>query len=231
MDAEATAEEVLEAVGRVAAEAMASAAVTAPPVDAFVLLARFGIAVVVGRRGSRSPRGLAVILDVDWSEERRQWAAAQAVGARFCGEVLGRLGAPRDDRGSLGAVSLSNLLAVRLLLPTDWFGADAAACGYDLLELKHRYNTASHELIAWRMLDLPAGCVVTVVADGKVVRRRSNGGRVSKALGVAEQECLRLVRDDDEPHVVRAEGWTVRGWPIQRESVDRVILRSVGDES
>ena len=48
---------------------------------------------------------------------------------------------------------MANNLAGRLLLPTAWFVADAAAENWDLIALKHRYATASHELIARRMLE------------------------------------------------------------------------------
>jgi hypothetical protein len=85
-------------------------------------------------------------------------------------------------------------------------------------------------LIAWRFLDLPAPCVMTVVDDDKVARRRSNAWRVTKALAPAEQECVAAVRGDGRPHIVRGDGWTVQGWPAPRPAGERVILRSVRDE-
>jgi len=55
--------------------------------------------------------------------------------------------------------------------------ADAPGLDWDLLELKKRYRTSSHEVIAWRFLDLPEPCVVTVIDNEHVSRRRSNARR------------------------------------------------------
>ena len=57
--------------------------------------------------------------------------------------------------------SLANLFAYRLLVPTCWFVQDAKMLDYDLLALKQRYSTSSHEVLAWRFLDLAEPCIVT----------------------------------------------------------------------
>jgi hypothetical protein len=154
--------------------------------------------------------------------ERRQWAAAEAIGEHLKPQVRARLGVER------GAVT-AKLIAARLLLPEAWFPSDAAACAYDLARLKERYRTASHEALAWRLLDLPEPCVITVVDDGHVYRRRSNAWRVKKQLAEPEKRCEEHVRKHGEQHEVRAAGWTVRGWPVPHEGWPRVILRSVAD--
>jgi predicted transcriptional regulator len=228
----ATAEEVFELVDRAAAELLAAVGASAPPVDALSLVQRhFGLEVRTGAASPRSRKGgSALVLDPEWSEEQRQWAAARAAGERLKPELVRRLAISSDEESSLGGASLVNLFATRLLLPTAWFAADAAACGFDLLELKRRFATASHEMLAWRMLDLPTPCVVTIIDDGKVARRRSSGGRVPRTLNLAELECVELVLADDRPHLIRSGAWTVQGWPVPREYGRRVILRSVGDD-
>src|SRR5262249_18048923 len=101
---------------------------------------------------------------------------------------------------------------------------------FDLLDLKARYRTASHEVIAWRMLDLAEPCIVTVVDNDHVHRRRSNAWRTRKELAPAERECQRYISRHGQPRVVRSAGWTVQGWPVHQPGWKREILRSVVDE-
>lgn len=126
--------------------------------------------------------------------------------------------------------SLANLFAQRLLVPTAWFSDDAVASGYDLFTLKQRYSTASHEVLAWRMLDLPAPCIVTVIDHGRIHRRRSNAWPTRRELSVPETKCQRRVHERGTPERVIAGGWTVQGWPVHRADWKREILRSVVEE-
>src|SRR5207237_7038946 len=117
--------------------------------------------------------------------------------------------------------------AYRLLVASMWFATDAPQCDYDVLELKRRYRTASHEVIAWRMLDLPEPCIITILDNDHISRRRSNALRVRKKLEAPEQECQRYVHFYSRPTVVRENGWTVQGWPVHQADWKREILRSV----
>ena len=63
--------------------------------------------------------------------------------------------------------SLANLFAYRLLVPSCWFAIDAKTMDYDLLALKKRYATSSHEVLAWRFLDLPEPCIITIIDDDR----------------------------------------------------------------
>jgi hypothetical protein len=83
--------------------------------------------------------------------------------------------------------------------------------------------------LAWRLLDLPEPCVITVIDDGQVQRRRSNAWRVRRELAAPERACQRYVNHHGRPHVVRAGGWTVQGWPVPRPDGMREVLRSVLD--
>src|SRR3989442_15867080 len=96
--------------------------------------------------------------------------------------VLQQLGLVPGEKKPMWGESLSGLFARHLLVPWAWFAADAPSFGYDLLQLKERYRTASHEVIAFRLLDLPEPCIITLMVDDKVHRRRSNAWPVKKRL-------------------------------------------------
>jgi hypothetical protein len=126
--------------------------------------------------------------------------------------------------------SLTRLFAEHLLVPTVWLADEARACNDDLFELKERFTTASHELIAWRLLDLDQPCVITVIDNERVSKRRGNAFNVAKELAPAEKACLRQVQRYSRPCRVSEEGWDVRGWPLHRPDWKREILRSVVED-
>jgi hypothetical protein len=226
-----TREEVHQAVDRVVDDLLARAGVTGPPVDVLALARDhpdlFGPG---GGKGSRRrAAGKREAAGIELPEEQRQWAAAREVGARFKAAVLERLGLAPEDRGGLSGESVAGLFAGHLLAPTGWFAADARAAGWDLAELKRRYRTAPLEALAWRLLDLPEPCVITLVDDGRVRRRRSNAWRVNKTLSAPERACQRYVHEHGRPHVVAAGGWTVQGWPFRQAGRACEILRGVRD--
>jgi hypothetical protein len=218
---ELTPEEVHEAADRVVEELLDNEGVTEPPVSAEALARQFGLV---------SPPRKQARPQAELTEEQRQWLAAQAIGEHLKAKVLQRLGIdPGERRGMMGE-SLSKLLAQRLLVPKHWLADAVRECDYDLLALKQRFRTASHEVIAWRLLDLPAACIITVVDNGEIARRRSNAWRVRRELAPAERECQRYVSQYSRPHVVNAAGWSVQGWPIHEPDRKREVLRSVVEE-
>ena len=121
--------------------------------------------------------------------------------------------------------SLATLVAARLLLPTAWFADDVRGLASDVLELKKRYATAAADVIAWRLLDLPTPCIITIVDNDHVQRRRSNAWRVRRELEEAERECQRYVNHYSRPRVLCANGWTVQGWPVHQSDWKREILQ------
>jgi predicted transcriptional regulator len=233
MDEDLTREDVYHKADLIVEELLAAAGVTRPPVNAVNVGKHLGILILEergegqGRRKRRSAE--TVLLSADGSEESRQWAAAQAIGERLKPDLLRRLGFDPASRQSLPGESLAGLLAHRLLTPTSWFAADARACGWDVPELKRLYVTAGYEVVAWRLLDLPEPCVITIVENDHVHRRRSNTWRVNKTLQPAERECQRYVHHYSRPRVVSADGWMVQGWPLHEPDWTREILRSVGE--
>ncbi len=122
------------------------------------------------------------------------------------------------------------MFARHLLAPSDWFRDDARALGFEVPDLQKRYRTAGTEMLAWRLLDLPEPCIITVVDNEHVQRRRSNAWPVRRELLPAERECQRYVHYYSRPRVVCAGGWTVQGWPLHRPDWKREILRSVGGD-
>jgi Zn-dependent peptidase ImmA (M78 family) len=227
-------EDVTTAVDRAVEELLHSADVTAPPVDAIVLAQRhLGMIVCLDRgqqqrgRAQRAAGRKQIFLRPEPTEERHQWTVAHEIGEHLKAGLLQRLGLAPEQTRAMAGESLANLFAYRLLVPTCWFAGDAPAAGYDVLELKQRYRTSSHEVIAWRFLDLPESCVITVIDNDHVHRRRSNGWRVNRQLAAAERKCQRYVNHYSRPYVIREGGWTVQGWPVHQSDWKREILRSV----
>jgi predicted transcriptional regulator len=237
MTEELSREEIYHAIDLLVEELLAAAKVTEPPVDALALARHLGMSVSVASgpvpRGRRQPAGgrTQVLLEPGQSAERHHWTVAQAIGARFKADLLHRLGVPPELSRGLAGLSLADLFAEHLLAPTDWFAGDARAVGHDLLDLKGRYPTASHEVLAWRLLDLPEPCIIAVVDNDHVYRRRSNAFQVRKELEPAERACQRYVNQHSRPRVLRQDGWTVQGWPLHRPDWKREILRSVVEEA
>lgn len=227
-------EDVLTAVDRAVVDLLAAAGVPEPPVDAIALAQRhLGIQVCLDRgqkqrgRAQRAAGRPQIFLRPEPSEERHQWTVAHEIGEHLKSSLLERLGVEPERTRAMAGESLANLFAHRLLVPTVWFAPDARELGYDLLALKSRYRTASHEVIAWRFLDLAEPCAVTVIDNGTVTRRRGNAWRVNKTLSAPERECQKRVNRLGRPELVQRDGWTVHGWPVHQDGWKREILRSV----
>ena len=221
-------------VDRMVAELLAAAHVAAPPVDA-ITLAQGPLGMVVCLDNRQAQRGRAqraagrrqIYLRPEPTEERHQWTVAHEIGEHLKPQLLLRCGIePREAKAMTGE-SLANLFAYRLLVPTCWFADDAPAFDFDLLALKQRYRTSSHEVLAWRMLDLPQPCIITVIDNDQIHRRRSNAWPTKRELSAAEKKCQQFVHTHGKPQRVAAEGWTVDGWPVHTPDWKREILRSV----
>jgi Zn-dependent peptidase ImmA (M78 family) len=227
-------DEVVGTVDRMVEELLLAAGVGKPPVDVLALAQRhLGMQICLDRgqrqrgRAQRVAGRRQIFLRPEPTEERHQWTVAHEVGEHFKAPLLERLGVAPGETRVMAGESLANLFAYHLLVPSCWFAADAPACDYDLLDLKKRYRTASHEVIAWRLLDLPAPCVITIVDNDHIYRRRSNAWPVRRRLEPAEQQCQRYVHEHGRPHVVHDNGWTVQGWPVFQDDWKREVLRSV----
>ncbi len=181
-------------------------------------------------RAQRAGGRRQIYLRPEPTEERHQWTVAHEIGEHFKPGLLQRLGVSPEATRAMAGESLANLFAHRLLVPQSWLAADAPDLDHDLLRLKERYRTASHEVIALRLLDLSEPCVITIVDNDHVHRRRSNAWRVRKVLEPAEAKCQRVVNRRGEPHVIREGRWSVWGWPVHQADWKREILRSVYEQ-
>jgi hypothetical protein len=234
---ECSREEIVAAVDDLVEELLEAGHIAQPPVDVIRLARhRLGIDVCLDRQQANRGRaqcgagGQQIYLRPEPSEERHQWTVAHEIGEHLKPELLQRLGLSPGEISPMLGESFANLVAFRLLVPTRWFGHDAPSHRFDLLCLKARYRTASHEVIALRMLDLPSPCVVTILDNNHVTRRRSNAWPVNRSLLPLERQCQEYVNYYSRSQTVQAEGWSVTGWPVHNLDWKRDVLRSVYEE-
>lgn len=218
-------------------ELLEAARLTGPPVDAIALAqGHLGMMVLLDKRqvqrgrAQRSAGRRQIYLRPEPTEERHQWTVAHEIGEHLKPRLLERLGIEPGSLRAMTGESLANLFAYRLLVPTCWFAADARALDWDLLALKKKYATSSHEVLAWRFLDLGDPCIVTVLDNGAISRRRSNAWPTRRELSPAEARCQKYVHDFSRQRRVQQDGWTVQGWPVHQTDWKREILRSVVEE-
>jgi hypothetical protein len=249
---EMTLEELASGLDRVAEEVLEEAKVTNPPVDAFAISRAMGISVALDDRQEGRARYVrlgnqrcetanrlsadrqtlpgrrtraTILLRPEPRFERRQWAIAHEIGEHVAYRVFAQWGLDPRETEADTREKVANYFAGRLLLPTVWFAADAAECGWDLMALKARYGTASHELIARRMLEFGPPVIISIFDDGRLSFRRSNVPGRLPSLFRAEQNCWQHVRQENEPRRAQ-EGYNhVQGWPIHEEGWKREILR------
>lgn len=230
-----TREEVLGLIDRMVEQILDQAGMVEPPVDA-LSLARDPFGMEIRLESGSSPSRIyprrsvspSLVLDSDWTEEVSQWKAAQAIGFYLKPKILDQLGCGKDLAMGFGE-SLANLLAQRLLVPLPMLADEFRRSDQDLLVLKERFSTASHEIIALRLLDLPDPCIITIVDNGHVVKRRSNSWRVRKELAPLEKQVQQYVKKYSRPQSIHESGWSIKGWPIHESDWKREILRSVVD--
>ncbi len=243
MLAEISADEFAAVLDACAAELLWEAEVTAPPVDARLVAARLGFVVaqndtlpyrgrLVELADPRGGRGQGTIV-VGPAErpERLQWVVAHEIGESTAYRVFAALGVCAEAAPENAREQVANHLASCLLLPRDWFAADGPQLAWDLLALKQRYSTASHELIARRMLEMPLPIVITLCDQGRVCWRRSNvAGRPPRLLP-QELAVWRAAHTHGAPASAPLDPVTsgleaVSAWPIHEPGWKREILRS-----
>ena len=227
-------EEVVAAVDRIVVDLLAAAGVSGPPVDA-LRIAQRTLGIVVCLDGRQQSRGRAqrigkqrqIYLRPEPIKERHQWTVAHEIGEHLKAELLRALGVEPEQTGAMAGESLANLFANRLLVPQRWLAVDAPALRHDVAALRERYQTASHEVVGMRLLDLPAPCVITIVDNGHIHRRRSNAVPVRRSLEPPERLCQEYVHRFSRVHRVQEGGWLVQGWPVHQVDWKREVLRSV----
>lgn len=155
-----------------------------------------------------------------------QWAAAHELGEELASAVFELLGVEPDERPG-EREKVANQLASRLLLPSRWFVAGAQDCGWDLLALKQRFHTASHELVARRMLDCAPPVLITIFDNGRQAARLSNLPGIRPKLQPIEKASWDRVRTSALPQTLSNSQVTVQGWPIHEPEWKREVLRTL----
>lgn len=222
-----------QALDDVVHEVLAAAGVVRPPVDVLQVARRLGITVAYdasqqprGRQGRVAGRS-TIFVRPDRRPERLQWTVASELGDMAAQRVADRwdIDLARVTPAKRGEIAQQ--LASRLLLPTPWFVERAQDVAEDLLRLKMIFATASHELLAWRLLDLPRPSVVSLFDQGRLTRRRGNQPQSPQRLGVAENWCWRQVQEFSHTCELRQAGYRIQGWPIHEPGWRREVVRLV----
>ncbi len=240
-----------EAIDEVVSEVLTATGFTAPPVDAFRVADMLGIEIardewLAGRAQYVRLRPYAfpstthesatlavqplIVLHSEPRKEREHWAIAHEIGEHLSRELFARLQVDTESCAPDTREQLANHLAGRLLLPSHWFADDGRACDWDLTQLKRRYTTASHELIARRMLDTPRGLIVTVIDHGRLSWRRTNLAGHTPGLAGVERRCWRFTHQQARYHQAANGPLFVRAWAIHEPHWKREILRTECDE-
>lgn len=229
-------EELAAVLDRTADEVLTRAELVAPPVNALQLAIRLGFQIAwdaqqTGRaRIVRSPRSDSlgsgtILLRPEPRQERRQWAVAHELGEAWAWRVFELL--DQDPRAARPALreQIANWLAARLLLPSAWFTAAGYDWDWDLLRLKQRFSTASHELLARRMLDCEPPVVLTVFDQGNIVWRLGNLAGRPPAWTDREEACRTEAIVEARPSQ-RTGAPRVRCWPLHEPGWLREIIRT-----
>lgn len=234
---EITTEDYSVCLDTVAMEVLDEAGVGGPPVDALALARRLGIDVAWDDRqrgraryvrlrgeGGRCPRP-TILLRPEPRSERRHWALAHEIGEHVANRVFIRLSVDPRQAAPNARETVATQLASRILLPEPWFAADGSACGWDLFEMKSRYATASHELIARRMLDLVPPVVITIFDQGQLYFRRSNVAGQVPPPSPGEMACWQAAHNRCQPRQATEGPRAIQAWPIHEPGWRREILR------
>jgi hypothetical protein len=232
-----TLEELSAGLDSVVEEILAQCGCEGPPVDAFELAQSLGIAIArddcqEGRaryvrlrdRNALKPKA-AILLRSDPRLERLQWAVAHEIGEHVACRVFHRLGIDPRESDPRAREQIANQLAGRLLIPSLWFDRDGASFGWDLLTLKRRYRTASHEMIARRMLECRPRVIITIFDQGRITFRRWNfPGRIPPP-SPTETALWRSVHENNEPLEKTVGLCRIQCWPVHEDDWRREIMR------
>ncbi len=201
-----------------------------PPFDALRSAKRLGIEVAFDRsqraRGRRKTLAgqQSIFLRPEDRPERVQWAAAHELGEVFAHQVFRAADWSGTEIPPRLREQIANLFASRFLLPTATFAVDCVRLEFDLPRLKSRYTTASHELIARRMLDVKPDAVLTILDQGNVTTRVNGYEQRVTGWQPEERECWRTAHETGLAQLEETHGLAIRVWPVHEPGWKREIL-------
>lgn len=215
----------------VVADTLADAGVDAPPVDAVNLARRMGLEVVWNadqiERGRLVRRGRRAMISLrpEPRRERVQWTVAHEIGEYLAASLLERLGVEENSGAGLERrrEDVASRFAGLLLAPPQWFDPLTRCRRLDLEDLKARFSTASHEILATRLLDTRPLAVISVFDQNAHARRISNLPCRTPGLTSEETETRREAHASARPVFRRNGGQTVHAWPIHEPGWAREI--------
>lgn len=219
-----------EAADREAGQILEQGGYQCGAVDAVQLARRIGCDVIFDReqvsrgRLKQFRNRIAIFLKPDDRPERVQWAASHEIGETFAYRVFQHLETDPTSCEPGLREHVANLLACRLLLPGQSFFADAVSVCESLFRLKEIYTTASHELIALRLLDRPIPGCVTVVDQGRITKRRTNSSHCSRDFLQPERDCWERSHQNCCYQKFSDNHLQISCWPIHEEHWKREIL-------
>ena len=225
-----------QACREVARETLEKCELRSPPVDAWRVARQLGLRVAFdslqeGRgRLKRIGGRTTILVRPEDRPEREQWTLAHEIGETLARRVFERLEVDPADVPAERREQAANMLASSLLLPDAWFLQDAEAFDGDVLRLKARYATASHELILLNLLKLPQLSIVSVFDQGRLTRRRGNGELSPPPLLPLERRVWREVHESGEAAEASGGGIRVQGWPVCEPGWHRELLRTTACE-
>ena len=242
MIAELAHEEIAAALDSLVVALLSQAGIVQPPVNAVDLARRLGMTVAADDRQpsrgrlvrlgtGRASQQAAIVVRPEPRGERLQWTVAHEIGETQVERLFHTLSIDPRETDTTAREQFANQLAGRLLLPTRWFESIAKQTDWDLLALKAAFETASHELIARRMLDFPSPLVITVFDNGRQTWRLCNLPSRLPPLTPTERECWQNAHQTSHANSRECDLCTVQAWPIHETNWKREILRTTFIES
>lgn len=211
-------------------------ALSGPAIDPFELAERLQNCVLIDAtlpaRGCWRELGggvASIVIAPDERDERMCFATAHEIGEQHVVDLCERLALAPEDCSERLREDLANRIASRLLVPNPWFREVALATDFDLFDLKATFRFASHQVIAWRMLDDEIPTIVTIFDNGRQSSRKTNFSGRRELLPLEKvvlERCHRHARRSE----ATLEGVRVQAWPIHEPAWQREILRTTVQE-
>ena len=233
-------EELADALDRTVEELLARVGCKKPPFDAQAIAKQLGIVVANDSRMTGRARLVklagrygqmltTIFVGKHERPERLHWSIAHELGESASSQVFQTLGVQASEIATGTREKIANLLATRLLLPKPYFSQLGEESHWELLDLKEAFSTASHELIARRMLDMSPSVIVSLWDQGTLQWRQSNCGP-SQEITPVEKQVQESSHKLNETQTVEAglpEGMVrLTCWPIHELGWRREILRT-----